>query len=210
MTGDDTGGPQDALPPLEPPPFAPPPPLEPPAPMEAPPPMEPTRVEPRPAEPGPLEPPSPPAQTRVTPPQDAVPPPGTFAPPPGTQYGSVPSGAGQPGGPQYPGGQYGAYSPYGGGQYAAGPYGYGMPNYGTPPGTNGMAIASLVLGICGFFCVTPFVGLGLGIAALSRTSKTGQAGRGLAIAGIILSSLWIALFVLLTVIGNVDIHAGSN
>jgi ABC-type dipeptide/oligopeptide/nickel transport system permease component len=96
------------------------------------------------------------------------------------------------------------------GQYGPGPYGYGVNAYGPPPGTNGMAIASLVLGICGFFCVTPFIGLGLGIAALVQTSKTRQAGRGMAIAGIILSVAWILLAVLLIATAHFHINEGGT
>ena len=65
-----------------------------------------------------------------------------------------------------------------------------------------MAIASLILGICGFFCVTPLIGLGLGIGALAQISKTRQAGKGMAIAGIILSAAWILLGALLIATGH--------
>ena len=73
-----------------------------------------------------------------------------------------------------------------------------------------MAIASLVLGICGFFCVTPFIGLGLGIAALVQTSKTRQPGRGMAIAGVILSVAWILLGVLLLTTGDFSFNDGTG
>lgn len=93
-----------------------------------------------------------------------------------------------------------------GGQYGY-PVGYGMV---PKQGTNGMAIASLVLGICGLFCVTPLVGLPLGLAALSKIKQTGQSGRGLAIAGIVLSSVWIALFVVIVATGHFHVHAGTT
>ena len=96
------------------------------------------------------------------------------------------------------------------GQYGPGPYGYGVGAYGPPPGTSGMAIASLILGICGFFCVTPLIGLGLGIGALVQTSKTRQAGRGMAIAGIILSVAWILLAALLFASGHFGINDGGT
>jgi hypothetical protein len=73
-----------------------------------------------------------------------------------------------------------------------------------------MAIASLVLGICGFFCVTPLIGLGLGIAALVQTSKTRQPGRGMALAGVILSVVWILLGVLLVATGHFTIYHGGT
>jgi hypothetical protein len=82
----------------------------------------------------------------------------------------------------------------------------GLP-YGAPPGwrpgVNGFAVTSLVLGILG-----PVGGLVLGlvfgIIALSDIKRTGQRGRGLAIAGVALSSVWIFLvivFVGLAIIG---------
>jgi uncharacterized membrane protein len=64
--------------------------------------------------------------------------------------------------------------------------------------TNGMAIASFVLGIVGLgtCSVTSILGLILGIVALSQLKKNpNETGKGLAIAGIIISSL-IFLFVL--------------
>src|SRR5438445_725672 len=54
-------------------------------------------------------------------------------------------------------------------------------------GTDGFAIAALVLGILGVF------GVVFGIIALRRIRRTGAHGRGLAIAGIVLSCSWIAL-----------------
>jgi len=144
------------------------------------------------------------------PPQQPLVPPGAFPPPPGTQYGGFQYG----GAPQAASGQYPQYPgmpyPSNYGQYGPGPYGSGMAAYGPPPGTSGMAIASLVLGICGFFCVTPLIGLGLGIGALVQTSKTRQAGRGLAIAGIILSAAWILLAALLIATGHFHFTEGGS
>lgn len=89
----------------------------------------------------------------------------------------------------------------------------GPEGFHTPPEnhkTNGLAIASLVLGIIGvLFCwcygfgLLPSIpGLILGIIALKQIRATGQPGHGMAIAGIILSSIglilsaiFIALFV---------------
>jgi hypothetical protein len=97
------------------------------------------------------------------------------------------------------------YAAQGGYPYAPyNPYGYVQQR-----GTSGMAIASLVTGICGFFCVTPLVSIGLGIAALSDISKTGRPGKGMAIAGIILSGLWIALFVVLATTHHASFTTGN-
>ena len=69
--------------------------------------------------------------------------------------------------------------------------------------TSGKAIASLVCGICGLvlvFCYVPviaaLVGVVLGILGIVETGKEGsRSGRGMAIAGVIISSLAIAALV---------------
>ncbi|MFI0983080.1 DUF4190 domain-containing protein [Streptomyces sp. NPDC021093] len=104
--------------------------------------------------------------------------------------------------PQQPGGppqqpvppQHRAYgTPYPPSPYGAQPYGgpqqpYGMPP--VPPKTNGLAIASLVTGIV---CCVPVLGLILGLIALSQIRKRGDSGKGMAVAGIVLSSLSVVL-----------------
>lgn len=69
--------------------------------------------------------------------------------------------------------------------------GPGMPYPGPPPqrGTNGLAIAALVLGLIGGVVL----GAVLGFVALAQIRRTGQQGRGLAIAGIALSGVWTLL-----------------
>jgi len=96
------------------------------------------------------------------------------------------------------------------GVYGYPPYGYGYPNPQAPRGTNGMAIAALVLGICGFLFVTPIVGLVLGIVSLSIVNKNGQRGKGMAISGIVLSSLWIALFATIIVVAGVTAKSPAH
>lgn len=59
--------------------------------------------------------------------------------------------------------------------------------------TSGLAIASLVTGILGFFVVTLVASVICGILALGRIKRTGQAGRGLAIAGLAISAAWVVL-----------------
>ncbi len=65
---------------------------------------------------------------------------------------------------------------------------------------NGMGVASLVLGIIGlvlFFCggfIVALIGLGLGIAQLvifSNNKDKSQEGRGIALAGVIISAIAI-------------------
>jgi hypothetical protein len=61
-------------------------------------------------------------------------------------------------------------------------------------GTNGMAIASLVCSLLGWICgIGPILGIIFGILALSKIRETGQGGRGLAIAGIAIGGVLIAL-----------------
>ncbi len=71
----------------------------------------------------------------------------------------------------------------------------------TPPRANGLAIASLVLGIVSFVICLPgvltaIIGLVLGILALTRIANNpqGQGGKGAAIAGVILSPLALVLW----------------
>jgi hypothetical protein len=56
-----------------------------------------------------------------------------------------------------------------------------------------MAVAALIFGILPVFA--GLLGIGLGIGALGRIKRSGRAGRGMAIAGIVLASLWLVLLV---------------
>lgn len=60
-----------------------------------------------------------------------------------------------------------------------------------------MAIAAFVLGLVGVWVL----GIVLGIVALRRIRRTAQQGRGLAIAGIVLSGIWLAITALVLVVG---------
>ncbi|OIJ86802.1 DUF4190 domain-containing protein [Streptomyces colonosanans] len=97
-----------------------------------------------------------------------------------------PSGPQQPGGP-YPQGpyqqQYGNGLPYQ-------PWGQGYSPYNRPAPYNGLAIAALVLGI---LCFLPAIGLVLGLIALAQIKKRGERGRGLAVGGIVMSTIGLAL-----------------
>ena len=72
--------------------------------------------------------------------------------------------------------------------------------YPADSSTSGMAIASLITGMLGFFLITACVGIGLGFGALGAINRTGRPGKGLAIAGIVLSGVWLVLWVLLFVL----------
>jgi len=78
-------------------------------------------------------------------------------------------------------------------QYGAPPPGYGPPpGYAAPRGTNTLAIISLI----GAFICTP-AGLICGIIALGQIKKTGEQGRGLALAGTIISGVFLVLSIVL-------------
>ncbi|MBC2900720.1 DUF4190 domain-containing protein [Streptomyces cupreus] len=98
-----------------------------------------------------------------------------------------PHGPHQQPGPQgpYGQGQFTPQNPYG--PYPYHPYG----PYGRPAPVNGVAIAALVLGI---LCFLPAVGLVLGLVALAQIKKKGERGKGMAIAGSVLSSVGLALW----------------
>ncbi|MBO9553462.1 DUF4190 domain-containing protein [Cellulomonas sp.] len=127
-----------------------------------------------------------------------------YGPAPVPPYGSAPgygptNAPGQPSAATYPvpygtpGSPYGTGAPtYGGVPGYGGAPGY-VSGYGTEaPGTDGLAIASLVTSVGGFVILGALpspVGLGLGIASLRRIRRTGAGGRGLAIAGVVVGGI---------------------
>ena len=124
-------------------------------------------------------------------------------------YGEQQYGGQQYGAQSYGSQQYGGVDPYGM-PYPGGPYGqYDYGGYGAiqQRGTNGMAIAALVSAIGGaLLCgVLSIVGAILGHLALNQIKQTGEEGRGMALAGVIIG--WVAfglsvlVIVLLVVIG---------
>ena len=129
-----------------------------------------------------------------TPPPDQPPPPGPYPPPP-SQYPA------QPPGPYYPPPPGPYYPP------PPGPY---PPQ---PPGTNWWAIIALVFGIIGGVLISVVCGI-VGL----RRAKAGQGGRGMAIAGLVLSAVWVAvllagivfyLFVGSGTVGANEVNAGD-
>jgi hypothetical protein len=67
---------------------------------------------------------------------------------------------------------------------------------GTPQGNNGLAIASLVVGLisflcCGFGFVTGVLAVVLGVLAKNQIKQTGQNGDGLATAGIVIGAIGV-------------------
>ncbi|HEU5140946.1 MAG TPA: DUF4190 domain-containing protein [Bacillales bacterium] len=77
-----------------------------------------------------------------------------------------------------------------------------QPVHSAPPQTNGKAIAAMVLGILAV--VVPYIGLILGIIAIvfakgsmDAIKKTGEAGRGMAVAGLVCGIVAVGLYAIL-------------
>jgi hypothetical protein len=109
-------------------------------------------------------------------------------------------------GPQYPGGQ--GPDPYGQQPYAPQPYGqqpygqqpYGYP-YAPPQRTNGLAIASMVLGILWLYWLGSILALVFGYVARKQIRERNEAGGGMATAGIVLGWIGVGVLVLAFVVG---------
>ena len=131
-------------------------------------------------------------------------PPPSIAPPPPAGGPPLASAPPNPFAPPAPYGPPGAYPPPGAGPYGQYPAPYPPSGY-QPPSTNGLAIASLVLGVVGWIpCgAGSIVAIVLGFVARSqiRASQGRQGGDGLALAGIVLGFLAVALWIALLVIG---------
>jgi Domain of unknown function (DUF4190) len=137
------------------------------------------------------------------PPPDYPPPPSY--PPPGAQ-GYPPPPYPDPSGyaaPTYPPSPYGAPPSYG-----PPPTGYPAPGYAGAYGqpaqkTNNLAIASLVasvIGILPFVCgIGSIIGIVLGVVALNQIKSSGEGGRGLAIAGIVVGAVTFLISVVFTI-----------
>jgi uncharacterized membrane protein len=133
----------------------------------------------------------------------------------GGGYGGQPGGYGQqqPGYGQSSNPGYGqpnpGYGQQGYGQSQPG-YDYGQQGYGgyqqpgytgypvAAPPTNGLAVASLILGILGFVTcgVTSVLAVILGHVALSQIKRSGEQGHGMAMAGVILGWILTGLWLL--------------
>jgi hypothetical protein len=114
--------------------------------------------------------------------------------------------------PAYPGSDQPTYPAYGqpaypgAGQAAYGAYGYGAPAP-AQPSTNGMAIASMVVSIVGALGLCAYglggyvgiVGAILGHVARRQVRERGEAGAGMALAGIIVGWIATAIAVVATI-----------
>ncbi len=78
-----------------------------------------------------------------------------------------------------------------------------MPPPGAGSGTNGLSIASLVCGICGFLCFIPGVlGIVFGFISKRQIREAGgvQQGNGMATAGIVTGIVWSALWLVYIIV----------
>jgi hypothetical protein len=133
----------------------------------------------------------PPVPDGFVPPPGWQPDPSWPPPPPGWQLWLPDDTPGTPGAGGY---QPGGYQP---GGYQPG--GYQPGDYLRPAksGTNGFAIASLILGILGLFTISAILSIIFGIVALVKIRNVPQKGKGFAIAGLILSCVWLAALAIL-------------
>ena len=131
-----------------------------------------------------------------------------------TQYGQAAYGQGQYGQPQY------GQAPYGQPGYGPPPYGATPGSYGYPPANEGLATASMIIGIVSL-ALSCFYGFGLlgspaalvmGRISLKRIdASNGQlGGRGMAQAGLILGIIGTVLLVLAIIVLVVIIVVAAN
>jgi hypothetical protein len=73
------------------------------------------------------------------------------------------------------------------------PYGYSP--YTPSQGTNGLAIASLVLGIIWIYWIGSVLAIIFGFIALSQIKERNQGGKGMATAGLILGFIGVGILV---------------
>jgi hypothetical protein len=125
-------------------------------------------------------------------------------PPQQPQYGEAQPGEAAYGQAAYGQAAYGQ-APYGQAPYGQAPYGpYGAPvgyPYAPPPRTNGLAIASMVLGILWLYWIGSILALVFGYTARNQIRQRGEAGAGMATAGIVLGWVGVGVFVLAVVFG---------
>ena len=77
---------------------------------------------------------------------------------------------------------------------------YGYTPYAAPQTTNGLAIASMVLGILWLYWVGSILAVIFGFVAMGQIKQRNQGGRGMATAGLILGFIGIGTLVLVILI----------
>jgi len=79
--------------------------------------------------------------------------------------------------------------------------GYYTPNpRAAPQSTNGMAIASMVLGIVWFWWIGSILALIFGYAALRQIKERNESGRGMAVAGMVLGCVGVGVGIIVLVV----------
>lgn len=80
------------------------------------------------------------------------------------------------------------------------PYPYWQPQ---PPsrGTNGLSIAALVLGIVWIYWIGSILAVIFGHVAIGQIKRTGASGYGMAVAGLVLGYIGVAILLLLIIGG---------
>jgi hypothetical protein len=73
-----------------------------------------------------------------------------------------------------------------------------------------MAIASMVLGILWIYCLGSILALIFGYVALSQIRRRGEAGRGMAIAGVVLGWIGVAVAVVAIILFAVAAHQNNQ
>ena len=111
---------------------------------------------------------------------------GNWYPPQAAPAGAPPLPPGMP-----PGGGYGPPP--------VAPYGY-SPYAQNAQGTNGLAIASLVLGIVWVYWIGSILAIIFGFVATSQIKQRNQAGKGMATAGLVLGFIGLGTLVLVILI----------
>ena len=80
----------------------------------------------------------------------------------------------------------------------------------TVSGTNGLAVASMVLGIVWIFWIGSLLAFLFGIVAISQMNESGQVGKGMAVSGIVLGAVGGIIFWFLILTGNFHFHININ
>lgn len=65
--------------------------------------------------------------------------------------------------------------------------------------TNTMALLSLIFGILFFVPLAPIFAIIFGFIGLDQIKNTGEEGKGMAIAGLVLGFFWLLIYILLIV-----------
>ncbi|MET0296560.1 MAG: DUF4190 domain-containing protein, partial [Microbacterium sp.] len=95
------------------------------------------------------------------------------------------------------------------------PAAYGAPAYGYGQvKTNVLAIISMIASIVGFIWILPFVGSLAGVImghiSLKQIARTGEKGRGMALAGVIVGWVGLALVIIFAIFIGIAIAASYN